>query len=165
MRLARLAWRTALLAALPAAIAGPAAAQQGATVRGTVTDSASRRGVPGAQVTVVGTSAGTVTNELGAYTLRNVPAGEATVRVQRLGYAAQDRRVTVAGGDAATADFVLRAVATTLTTVVSVGYGTTGPRRARRSRARSRPWTRRRSATPPSRRSTTRSRGRSPACR
>ena len=137
MRLARLAARRALAATLAAPLAGTLAgtlavaaapraarAQQGALVRGTVTDSVSRRGVPGAQVTVVGTTVGTITNDLGAYTLRGVPAGAVTVRVQRIGYAAVDRRVTASGGAEEVADFALTPVATTLSAVVATGYGT-----------------------------------------
>src|SRR5205085_8451502 len=59
-----------------------------------------------------------------AYTRRGVPAGAVTVRMQRIGYAAQDRRVSVASGGDAAADFSVSPVATTLSTVVATGYGT-----------------------------------------
>jgi TonB-linked SusC/RagA family outer membrane protein len=121
-RVVHRAMAAAALLLVPAA-ARTAGAQQTGTVRGTVTDSATGRTVSGAQVTIVGTTVGTITNDAGVYTLRGVAPGTATVRAQRLGYAAQDRAVTVAGGAAVAADFTLRAVATTLTTVVSVGYG------------------------------------------
>jgi TonB-linked SusC/RagA family outer membrane protein len=116
-----------LLVALTAH-AGVAQAQATGTIRGTVTDSTSRRGVPGVQVTIVGTTRGSVTNDNGVYTLTAVPAGVASLRAQRLGYATLSRSVSVVAGDAVTADFVLHPVATVLSTVVSVGYGTTSRR-------------------------------------
>src|SRR4051812_21101539 len=115
----------AILAATLASLAMPrsALAQQG-VIRGTVTDSATGRGVPAVQVTVAGTTRGTVSDDQGRYSLGGVPAGSAVVNVQRIGYAAAQRRVTVAAGETATLDFVLRAVPTTLSEVVTVGYGT-----------------------------------------
>ncbi len=112
-----------LLVAL-AAPAGAASAQATGTIRGTVTDSTSQRGIPGVQVTAAGTTRGAVTNDQGVYTLTAVPAGSVSLRAQRLGYSSLSRTVTVAAGDAVTADFVLHPVATVLSTVVSVGYGT-----------------------------------------
>ena len=117
----------AVLAALLVALAAPvsiAHAQATGTIRGTVTDSASQRGVSGVQVTIAGTTRGTVTNDNGAYTLTAVPSGTVTVRAQRLGYSSQSRSVTVVSGEAVTADFQLHPVATVLSAVVSVGYGT-----------------------------------------
>ncbi len=105
------------------ALARPALAQATGAVTGAVLDSVSRRPVPGAQVTILGTRLGAVTNEAGRYVLRAVPAGAATVRVQRVGYAPQERRVDVSANGSATADFAVQPVATTLTAVVSVGYG------------------------------------------
>src|SRR6476661_9395950 len=105
----------AVLAALLVALAAPsgiARAQATGTIRGTVTDSTNRRGVPGVQVTIVGTTRGSVTNDAGVYTLTAVPAGAVTVRAQRLGYSSQSRSVTVSAGEAVTADFDLHPVAT-----------------------------------------------------
>ena len=108
-------------AALLVALVAPASvarAQATGTIRGTVTDSASRRGVPGVQVTIAGTTRGAVTNDNGAYSLTAVPAGAVTIRAQRLGYSSQSRTVTVPAGDAVTADFELHPVATVLSAVV-----------------------------------------------
>jgi hypothetical protein len=116
-----------VLAAMLVALVAPvsiAAAQATGTIRGTVTDSTNQRGVPGVQVTVVGTTRGTVTNDAGVYTLAAVPAGAVSVRAQRLGYSSQSRNVTVVAGEAVVADFSLHPVATVLSAVVSVGYGT-----------------------------------------
>lgn len=115
-----------VLAAL-AALATPLAAQQG-TVRGTVIDSASQRGIPGVSVTASGSTRGAVTDDAGRFTLRNVAAGATPIRAQRIGYALQERTVTVNAGDTASVSFVLRAVAVQLSEVVSIGYGTSSRR-------------------------------------
>src|SRR5688572_22683718 len=73
-----------------------AAAQATGSVAGTVSDSSTRQPVPGVQVTIVGTSRGSVTDEAGRYVIRSVPSGSVEVRAQRLGYGAGTRSVTVA---------------------------------------------------------------------
>lgn len=76
---------------------------------GTVTD-ATTEGVPipGALITVVGTSLGAVTSEDGRYLIQHVPAGPQTIRAARFGYATvQSEGVVVVGGQTATADFHL----------------------------------------------------------
>lgn len=117
-------WCTTLTLALLAHLgsAGAALAQGTGTVRGLVTDSTTAAGVGGAQLSVAGTALGSATADNGAYTLR-VPAGTVTLRVQRLGFAPQERQVTVRADETVTANFALRPVATILSAVVSVGYG------------------------------------------
>src|SRR3712207_4383886 len=117
---------TALITSLVALFGAPASAtaQGSATVQGTVTDSVSRRGIPGVQVVVAGTTRGALTDEAGRYTIRGVPAGDVTLRAQRLGFAASERRVTLSGGETASVDFMMHAVATVLSEVVVTGYGT-----------------------------------------
>jgi TonB-linked SusC/RagA family outer membrane protein len=111
---------TLALALVPARAA---AQQQAGTVRGTVSDSATGRPIAGVQITIVGSTRSALTNESGVYSVRGVPAGAVTVRAQRLGYAPRDRRVTVGADETVTADLVVPSVATTLSTIVSVGYG------------------------------------------
>jgi TonB-dependent starch-binding outer membrane protein SusC len=94
-------------------------------ITGTVTDSASAQPLTSATVLVVGTTIGTMTGADGRYTLVNVPAGERRVRVQRIGYAPQERAVTVTAGQASTVDFRVNVQAVQLAQVVSIGYGTT----------------------------------------
>ncbi|HEU5186021.1 MAG TPA: TonB-dependent receptor plug domain-containing protein, partial [Gemmatimonadaceae bacterium] len=115
----------ALAAAALVAGLHPATAMAQGTERisGTVT---SDQGIPipGAQVTVQGTTLGAYTADDGRYAIANVPLGTHVVRAQRIGYAPLTQTVTVVAGASATADFRLAAVATTLTTQVVVGYTT-----------------------------------------
>lgn len=115
----------AALVAFVALVALPSALMAQGTVRGTVTDSATGRPVSGVQVTVVGGPARALTGDAGTYQLVNVASGSVTVRAQRIGYAAASRTVSVSDGGTATADFTIRQVATILSTVVAVGYGST----------------------------------------
>jgi TonB-dependent starch-binding outer membrane protein SusC len=118
---------TALLASLVALVGGPAAAaaQRTTTVQGTVTDSVGSRPIPGVRVVLVGTTRGALTDDAGRYVITGVPPGQLTLRAQRLGFSAAEQRVSAAADEAATADFMLRAVATVLSEVVVTGYGTT----------------------------------------
>jgi TonB-linked SusC/RagA family outer membrane protein len=121
--------RTRFTIAVAASVAalvttGSATAQGPASVAGTVTDSTTQLGVPGAQVTIVGTTFGTMTDDAGRYSLRSLPVGNLTLRVQRLGYARADRRVTIRAGETISADFALSPVARVLSEVVATGYGT-----------------------------------------
>jgi TonB-linked SusC/RagA family outer membrane protein len=108
--------------ALMAAGARGAHAQQG-TVSGRVTDRATNRPVEQVQVAVVGTTLGALTNADGAYTIRGVPAGTASVRALRVGYGEQRQTVTVAAGQAATANFAMESVPVSLAPVVTTATG------------------------------------------
>ena len=86
----------------------PAAAQQTTgKVEGTVSDQAGVA-LASAQVLVVGTSFGAVTNEKGYYFINNVPVGSYTLRAQFIGYAPTEvRDVRVFGGQTITQDIKL----------------------------------------------------------
>lgn len=116
--------RTAIAVALASTAALPAIAQQTGEVTGTVTDSTSGQPLPGARVLIAGTQLRTEVNSLGRYTIRGVPAGARTVRVQRLGYRVAERTVTVPAGGTVTVDFRMPAGAVFLGQVVTIGYGT-----------------------------------------
>jgi TonB-linked SusC/RagA family outer membrane protein len=121
-------WRgtaVALVLALAAVLSLPRAssAQQAGTVRGTVTDSSTGRPVPGVQITLPGTSLRAVTGESGTFQVIGVASGSGSLRAQRIGYAAMDRAMSVPAGGTVTVDFVLRPIATVLSTVVATGYG------------------------------------------
>ena len=105
--------------------AGGVAAQATGGVAGSVTDSTTRQPVPGVQVTIVGSSRGSVTDDAGRYVIRSVPAGPVEVRAQRLGYGAVTRSVTVAPNQVVDADLTLAPVAAQLAEIVATGYGTT----------------------------------------
>lgn len=126
MTLSRWTWMLALAAsaATPLAPIDAQAPSPGiAIVRGVVSDSATQQPVVGAQVTVLGTTRGATTDTAGAFVLR-IPAGPATLRAQRLGYAPAQRAVTATMTSDATADFRLRQVVAILSEVQVIGYGT-----------------------------------------
>lgn len=97
-------------------------AQEGA-INGRVTDDS---GTPlsGAQIHVEGTSLGALSNDQGAYQILGVPAGQATVAVELLGFTSLNQVVTVPAGGTVTADFRLSVEAIELEGIVAVGYGT-----------------------------------------
>jgi TonB-linked SusC/RagA family outer membrane protein len=118
--------RSALFGLSLAVVAAPPplTAQGTAGITGRVIDSATTQPVAGARVTIVGRPSGMVTDRDGRYLLQGLAAGDVIVRVQRIGYAAADRGVTLADGSTVTQDFSLIPAATVLSEVVVTGYGT-----------------------------------------
>ena len=111
--------RTALVLALlaPASLV----AQATGSVRGEVTDAVTGQPLVGAQVQVVGTQLGGLTNVEGAFLLLNVPAGEHTVRVTYIGYRSSDQTVTIQSGQTASMDFALAHSAIALDEIIVTG--------------------------------------------
>jgi TonB-linked SusC/RagA family outer membrane protein len=99
-------------------------AQQG-SILVTVTEQGSARPVEAAQVAVVGTNVGGLTNSEGRALVRNVPVGRATVRVLRVGYSEERRPVEVTAGQQATVEFTLAQVAVRIAPVVTTATGQT----------------------------------------
>jgi TonB-dependent starch-binding outer membrane protein SusC len=102
----RLGWLLALFvgaAILPA----DAIAQERGTVAGVVVEAATERPLAGVQVSIAGTTLGTLTNQEGRYIILNVPAGGRDVRVTRIGYAQVTQPVTVVPGETVSVDFRL----------------------------------------------------------
>src|SRR5688500_16986050 len=130
MSVCRRTWSTGIAAALLALASLPRAglAQQAGTITGTVSDSVTSGPVAGAQVSLAGTVRTVVTDQSGAYRFADVPAGSATLRAQRIGYAPAEQTVTVSAGGTVAANFTLRPTVATLSGVVVVGYGTTDRR-------------------------------------
>jgi len=124
MRIPTLVGRRVLIALVCIATTAPPALAQNGSVAGTVVDGASKRPVSGAQVFIKGTNIGTSTGEAGRYIISNVPPGQHTVGVRQLGYAAQERPVTVAAGQRASLDFELTSQAISLSEVVVTGTAT-----------------------------------------
>lgn len=112
-----------LAAGLVFALASPLAAQATGSVRGRVIVEGANRPLPQAQVGVVGTTIGTMTNDDGEYRLSNVPAGPRTVRVVRLGFAPATAQVNVVAGETATLDFTIREAPVALEQVVVTATG------------------------------------------
>ena len=93
-------------------------AQGSGSISGQVLDQASQAPVVGAQVIVVGTQRGAMTDQEGRFTISGVPAGSHEVRARRVGYAVMNQRVTVSDGGSANVDFALATSAARLEEVV-----------------------------------------------
>jgi TonB-linked SusC/RagA family outer membrane protein len=93
-----------------------------AVIRGTVTDSAGEA-LPGAMVSIPGTSHRAETSETGQYVLSDVSPGTVVIRAQSIGYVPQERRVAVEPDAQLTVNFVMARGIAQLEEVVSVGYG------------------------------------------
>lgn len=94
------------LIALMLLITAAAFAQNG-SINGTVKDKTTGSGLPGANVTIVGTNMGAATNANGNYTIANVPAGNHKLKVTFIGYREWTTEVSVVAGGTALADFAL----------------------------------------------------------
>src|SRR6266851_4854472 len=115
----------ALLAGAGAALAvcgGVSAAQGTGTVRGTVTDAVTKRPVDGAQIYVVGTELGTLSNATGQFQF-NLAAGQVTLRTRRVGFGSASKTVTVTAGEVTVVDFGLSQAAISLDVLVVTGAG------------------------------------------
>ena len=101
----------------------PLAAQTGTgSIRGRVTRAGQGGGgVAGAQVFVVSTRVGAVTDADGRYSFTGVPAGTQTVRVRALGFHPIDQTVEVSAAQIATLDFSVTAAVVSLDEVVVTG--------------------------------------------
>jgi len=118
--MSRLGRLIALTSALIAPIAG-ASAQGTGTIRGRVTDAATARAIPDAQITITGTQLSASTTAAGDYTITNVPAGTREAVVRRLGYTRQAKPVTVTTGGETRLDVTLAVTASTLEAIVVTG--------------------------------------------
>jgi TonB-linked SusC/RagA family outer membrane protein len=109
---------TLVIAAVIAALVPTQLSAQDAAISGQVVDRNSQLPLPDARVTVVGTQRGAVTDREGRYVVRGVPPGSYNVRAQRVGYAPDVQRVSVAAGMTATTNFALGETALALEEVV-----------------------------------------------
>ena len=121
MRILRALAVATVLTAL-GAVPGAAQAQQG-TVVGRVTESGTSKAVTGAQVVVMGTTRGTITDNDGRYRIGAVPAGNRDVRVVSLGYESRVASVSVPNGGTVTADFSIPVSAVTLDQILVTATG------------------------------------------
>ncbi|HVX41427.1 MAG TPA: TonB-dependent receptor [Gemmatimonadaceae bacterium] len=116
----RLRTLVALCAAWPA-LAG--AQQSTGTISGVVTEARTSRPLGGAQAFIPNSRQGAQANDVGAFTIRNVPAGTVTVRVQMIGYEPLEKQVVVTAGGTVSANFALERTAVSLTEVVVTATG------------------------------------------
>lgn len=113
--------RLAVLVSIGVSISSSLTAQSTGTIRGRVTDAASQRPIADAQVTVVGTGGGAVTNTNGDYVIANVPAGSYQVNARRIGYSRKSANVTVNAGAEVRLDITLSQAASQLEAIVVTG--------------------------------------------
>ncbi len=111
----------AAILALFLALLPDAVAAQNGRVSGLVTDATSGRPMESAQVSLVTTGLGTLTGGNGRFLILNVPPGQYTVRVDRIGYRAATSQVTVAAGETVVANFALQTEALGLDEIVVTG--------------------------------------------
>jgi TonB-linked SusC/RagA family outer membrane protein len=119
----RRSWRVAVIAVLLVPAGRLDAQTARATLTGRVLDAVTGAGIPSAQLRVLGTTLGAVTDAQGGFTLRAVPAGSLDVQALRVGYAEQKRTILVPASGTATADFRLQPVSVQLAPVVSTATG------------------------------------------
>ena len=96
---------------------------QGGTITGTVRDRATQQPIASAQVSLIGTTRGGLSNDQGIYRINGVPAGTYQVRVLRIGYQASVMPVTVTNGQSTTLDVALGATVVTLDQVTVTATG------------------------------------------
>ncbi len=94
------------------------------SITGRVADSASGQPLAAVSLRVVGTARGTQTRADGGFSMSSVPSGAQRVRASRIGFAPQERIVTVPVGGSASINFTLSAQAAVLGEMVVTGYGT-----------------------------------------
>lgn len=111
-----------MIAALLAA--SPLHAQTG-QITGSVSSADGGRPLPGATVSVLGSSLRVATGPDGRYTLRGVSAGPHQVNATVLGHGPLTQPVNVAAGQSVELNFVLQPASVSVQGVVAIGYGGT----------------------------------------
>lgn len=106
--------------------AGAQAQQATGAVRGTVVEAGTRRPLPAVQVFIKGTSVGRLADANGVYLLPAVPVGQATIRIESIGFRSAEQTVTVTAGGTATANFELQPSAVGLDEIVVTGTAAGG---------------------------------------
>jgi TonB-linked SusC/RagA family outer membrane protein len=92
-----------------------------ATISGTVTDSRSGQPLSNAQISIVGSMIGGITDAQGRYRFISTTYGAVRLRARLLGYTAVDRSLTLEDGKSATVDFAMTTSPTSLDAVVVTG--------------------------------------------
>jgi hypothetical protein len=94
--------------------AGPLSAQNTASIRGVIADSASRQPLPGVDVRLLGQPGGTASDGLGNFRLSGLPAGTYTLQATALGYGIRTQVVLLKAGETRTLAFSLPPAALSL---------------------------------------------------
>jgi TonB-linked SusC/RagA family outer membrane protein len=105
------------------------AQEQLGAISGRVIDRDSRQPIPSAQVVIVGTQVGSLTDDRGEFRLTRVTPGSTQLRALRLGYQTATQTVTVTAGETATVDFALGIAVVSLDQVVVTATGETQRKR------------------------------------
>jgi TonB-dependent starch-binding outer membrane protein SusC len=108
---------------------GPVHAQTTGTIEGRVLAAGSGQPLAGVQVSVDGLELGALTGEQGRFTISSVPAGDHTVRAERLGQATETQTVSVQPGETISLEFALADRAVALDELVITGQGSEVSRR------------------------------------
>lgn len=104
----------------------------GGVVKGRITDKKGKLGIPYASVKLKGTQFGTLANNNGYFTFKNLAPGKRTFEFAAVGYEAQDASVIVSADNVAELNIELKASTSALNeVVVTAAYG--GKRNARTS--------------------------------
>ena len=93
------------------------------SLRGRVVDKESGQPIVAAQVTVVGTSLGALTNNDGVFTITGVAAGQVTVRAARIGYQPRNQVAVVTDNSQSAVNFSLDRAVARLEEVVTTATG------------------------------------------
>ena len=118
MRIFRFGAVAVITALLPAVLRAQATGAIGGRVA-----TAEGQPIAGAQVSVVGTMRGSVTDQQGRFTINGVPVGGQRVRARMLGYAPNDQPATVTAGSTTTVTFQLTQSALQVSGVVITAIG------------------------------------------
>ncbi|MDE2803761.1 MAG: TonB-dependent receptor plug domain-containing protein [Gemmatimonadota bacterium] len=110
----------AVVAAMAFLLPAQVAAQDG-SVTGQVTAATTGQPINGAQVTIMDTQLGVLSNASGRFLINNVPSGTLTVQVVYVGYGTATQEVSVPPGGAATADFALEVSAVAMDELIVTG--------------------------------------------
>ncbi|MBK0369400.1 TonB-dependent receptor [Flavobacterium agrisoli] len=98
-------------------------AQQAASIIGTVSTTDNKQ-ASSISVVLKGTKIGTVTNDVGAYEIKNLKPGNYTLRVSSVGYASKEKNITIVSNEVITENFVLIATSEQLDEIVIEGAKT-----------------------------------------
>ena len=79
-----------LLLAIAVVLVSGAASAEGRTVKGTVTDAATKQGLAGVTISVKGTGVSAVTGPDGSFTLKSAPDGDLVLSVEASGYTSRE---------------------------------------------------------------------------